>query len=257
MSEATKPAVHGRPCWVELYTRQPEVAAQFYRELFGWTITTGEEGGPMARPVSVGEHLIASIEDLADGVLESDGWLVTLQGFEMDRLAARVEAAGGQVVVGPIEVDEVMSYAVVRDRDGLFVGVLDDPSFAPVPPAEGAPVWYDVLTRDLEAGAAFYREAMGWSLRREAADGQEVPYYSNWQGDESVCGIGELASLGGPDASPAWQVYFYVGDVDAACRRVVELGGNIISQAADTPWGRMAEVADPLGARFVLFNPQR
>jgi hypothetical protein len=36
----------GTPCWIELFTTDPDGAATFYRDLFGWDqVSAGEEFG--------------------------------------------------------------------------------------------------------------------------------------------------------------------------------------------------------------------
>jgi predicted enzyme related to lactoylglutathione lyase len=54
------------------------------------------------------------------------------------------------------------------------------------------------------------------------------------------------------DAQPHWSVYLGVADVDATLERAVELGASIVAAAEDTPYGRLATVADPTGAVFKL-----
>ena len=63
-----------------------------------------------------------------------------------------------------------------------------------------------------------------------------------------AAGDGDLAA-GDPGR---WEVFFRVPDVDSALRGVVRLGGTVLRAAADTPFGRLAEAADPMGARFNL-----
>ncbi|MGW3541363.1 VOC family protein [Nocardia niigatensis] len=55
-----------------------------------------------------------------------------------------------------------------------------------------------------------------------------------------------------PGVPGYWTVYFGVEDVDAAVRKVAELGGSVVRPAEDTPYGRLAAVADPSGVRFSL-----
>jgi hypothetical protein len=43
-----------------------------------------------------------------------------------------------------------------------------------------------------------------------------------------------------------------VDDIDAACARVVELGGSVIRDPWDSEFGRFAQVDDPLGGMFLL-----
>jgi predicted enzyme related to lactoylglutathione lyase len=47
-------------------------------------------------------------------------------------------------------------------------------------------------------------------------------------------------------------VYFAVEDVDAAAKRVEELGGKVAVPPTDTPAGRFAVVNDPQGAVFSI-----
>lgn len=59
-----------------------------------------------------------------------------------------------------------------------------------------------------------------------------------------------------PEGVPAhWSIYFGVADTDAALTTVVELGGSIVMPAEDSPFGRLAQVADPTGAGFKLVAP--
>ena len=58
------------------------------------------------------------------------------------------------------------------------------------------------------------------------------------------------------DAIPAhWQVYFAVDDCDAACEKITGLGGSVVAPPFDTPPGRMAAVADPVGGMFSIIAP--
>jgi hypothetical protein len=67
-----------------------------------------------------------------------------------------------------------------------------------------------------------------------------------------VAGIFDASNVLPDGASPHWTVYFGVDDVDKALARVNEFGGSVISAPEDTPYGRMATVADPTGAQFRL-----
>jgi predicted enzyme related to lactoylglutathione lyase len=59
-----------------------------------------------------------------------------------------------------------------------------------------------------------------------------------------------------PDGAAAyWRVYFGVDDTDAVAAQVVDLGGSVLRAAEDTPYGRIAEVADPTGVQFSLLKP--
>ena len=57
------------------------------------------------------------------------------------------------------------------------------------------------------------------------------------------------------DTPSHWSIYWEVDDVDAALARVKALGGSVIDDAVDTPYGRLGTVTDPAGAKFKLRNP--
>jgi hypothetical protein len=59
-----------------------------------------------------------------------------------------------------------------------------------------------------------------------------------------------------PEGAPAqWSVYWEVDDTTATVAKVKALGGSIVADAEDSPYGRVATVADPAGAVFKLRTP--
>ena len=57
-----------------------------------------------------------------------------------------------------------------------------------------------------------------------------------------------------PEEASGWNVYFEVADIDASLAQVTELGGTVVEPAQDTPYGRLAQAADPTGVRFKLIQ---
>lgn len=119
--------------------------------------------------------------------------------------------------------------------------------------SQGNFIWYDVMVPDMGAAEAFYAEVVGWKMQRFPG---EMPYtVLNLPsgGDRGVAGV-----MATPDgARPMWEGYIHVDDVDAFARKAAEAGGAVHREAWDVPGvGRMALVADPQGAMFMLFKPQ-
>jgi predicted enzyme related to lactoylglutathione lyase len=52
--------------------------------------------------------------------------------------------------------------------------------------------------------------------------------------------------------SSSWSFFLGSDDVDKAVALVRDNGGSVIRDAEDTPYGRLAAVADPTGAGFNL-----
>jgi hypothetical protein len=75
--------------------------------------------------------------------------------------------------------------------------------------------------------------------------------------EDVVASIEEIA--GDDPATPAhWSVTFGVEDADATAAQASQLGGTVITQPFDAPWVRMAVLADPGGATFIVsrFAPE-
>jgi predicted enzyme related to lactoylglutathione lyase len=115
-------------------------------------------------------------------------------------------------------------------------------------------VWYELMTSDVRAAAAFYSTVVGWQ-----ADHSDPQYTLLKVGDAQVAGItGTPAELQARGAPPAWSGYVLVDDVDATEARILALGGKVLFPGRDIPdVGRFAVVADPQGATFLLFKPFR
>lgn len=61
-----------------------------------------------------------------------------------------------------------------------------------------------------------------------------------------------------PDGAPSnWSFFLGAADVDKTIELIVDHGGSVVRAAEDTPYGRLAAVADPTGAGFNLSSLDR
>lgn len=116
-----------------------------------------------------------------------------------------------------------------------------------MPNPTGTPIWYELMTSDLEASRAFYEEVLGWKV--QPAPAGERDYRMIDAGNGFVGGALELDDKmrqGG--ARPTWLFYVGVEDVDATVAKVVAEGGRVLLEAFDLPGiGRLAMITDPQG----------
>jgi predicted enzyme related to lactoylglutathione lyase len=118
--------------------------------------------------------------------------------------------------------------------------------------SKGLFVWYESLTRNVQATIAFYSEVVGWKTQSFSGD------YIMWVGSEGPLGgvmklPEEAAKQGAP---PHWIGYVQVDDVDATASLARKLGGKICKEPTDIPTvGRFAVLADPQGAAIAVFKP--
>lgn len=115
-------------------------------------------------------------------------------------------------------------------------------------------VWYELMTTDLGAAEAFYRQVLGWTTAD--AGMPDLKYSIASIGSTEVAGMmalpPDVRSQGVP---PNWTGYIGVADVDAWAQRIRDAGGKIHHPPTDIPGvGRFAVVTDPQGAAFALFR---
>ena len=89
----------------------------------------------------------------------------------------------------------------------------------------------------------------GWDTHT-VSDTDDFRYTTLGEGDNQLAGIMDDSPYSDEKAPAHWDVYFAVSDADAALERIVELGGTIVRPAEDTPYGRLAQAADPTGTVF-------
>ncbi|MFG1944084.1 VOC family protein [Nonomuraea sp. NPDC048826] len=249
--------VPGSPSWFDLGS--PDVAASvtFYTGLFGWTaneVSEPEAGGyttfhhdgklvaavayhqidtPYHRPYGPdGEHGMPAI------------WTVYFTTDDADALTERVKAAGGEIIMMPMDVMDLGRMAVFADPAQAAFAVwqplkMQGAEEIGVP---GSVRRVDLVTTGDGRTAAFYRDTLGLA----AGSGE-------WQvAGRTVGGTRELGVTGA--VRPHWAVTFGVEDVERTVRRAVDLGGRVENPPAATPMGVRADLVDPHGAGFSVLS---
>ncbi|MEZ4458177.1 MAG: VOC family protein [bacterium] len=118
--------------------------------------------------------------------------------------------------------------------------------------------WYDLMSANPQAAAAFYNAVVGW--HPVAVEG-EVPYTTlNVVHEGRSVGVGGIMAHSAAAIDPGphafWIGYVYVDDVDAAQQRAEELGGTVHLPKTLIPGvGHFAVIGDPHGAGFQLLHP--
>jgi uncharacterized protein len=116
-------------------------------------------------------------------------------------------------------------------------------------------VWHDLMSTDPEKATAFYTQLFGWRVNPMSMG--EYTYSMLMNGPDDQAGFGGINPLDPAQGMPShWMCYLNMPQgVDAACAKIVELGGTVVQQPFDIPGiGRMAVAADPQGAVFSPFE---
>ena len=250
---ATAPT--GAPCWIDLTTSDTEASRRFYTGLLGWTAEEpNTEFGGYFNFRKDGIR-VAGCMGKQPGQQGPDAWTVHLASADARRTVDEAVAKGGTLIVEPMAVADLGVMAAVVDPAGAFVGIWQ-PGTHPgsgIVYEPGVPTWYELHTTGYDAALDFYRSVFGWSTR-PMSDTPEFRYTVVVDGDDQLAGVMDDSAFAA--GSPSyWLVYFGFDDADAAVARVRELGGTITREAEDTPYGRLASVTDPTGARFNIMAP--
>jgi predicted enzyme related to lactoylglutathione lyase len=249
-------APNGAPCWVDLMTSDHARARDFYCQLFGWTANEpSEEFGGYFMFSKDGVPIAGGMPAMPDAG-PPNIWSIYLATDDATKATEVATAKGAQVVAPVMEVADLGTMAVLIDPTGAAIGMWQPNTFGgfTVLAEAGTPGWFELLTRDHAGAVDFYQAVFGWDTRA-MSDTDEFRYTTANDGDTMLAGVMD-ASAFLPEGVPAhWSVYFTTADTDATIAKLTELGGSVEQPAEDTPYGRIATVADPLGARFKLVGP--
>ncbi|MEU9864463.1 VOC family protein [Streptomyces sp. NPDC047971] len=251
----------GTPCWVEAQLPDLEAGKRFYGELFGWTFD------PDRDEARKNGKRVAGLIPKRDGRMPTT-WTVFLATRDAGTLAARIKAAGGQMIMEPYPVGPFGVLALAADPGGAVFGLRqagDDEGFERTM-LPGSFCWMEVYTRERDAVDTFYASVFGYlgSQVEPDAEGRERDFdYRVWSppgsrpGDDTSFGGRAVLTEAFPAELPGHiLVYFAVDDCDETCATATALGGRVTNPPFDTPHGRIAVLRDNQGARFaVLAEP--
>ncbi|HEY5836499.1 VOC family protein [Streptomyces sp.] len=250
----------GAPCWAD--ASLPDLAAgqRFYGELFGWTFQDlGEEFGHYTLAQRDGKNAAALMGKMDPSM--PTAWSVYFAATDAAKTAAKITEAGGQITFGPDAVADTGVLLGAVDPGGSFFGVWQaggHPGFDIVD-EPGAFCWTENHTRDAAPVDAFYEAVFGYGAQ-QIGDGTNFDY-KVWSlpGDPETRVAGRMRRGEDlpADLPSAFQIYFTVADCDEAAATVQRLGGRLIMEPEDSPFGRMAIVADDQGAHFAVIDTRR
>ena len=225
MSIHTQKKIPGTPTWTDLMTSDPEAARKFYGNLFGWTyLISGPEFGYYAVYLATNDSEVDS---------------------------AKVIAAGGQVMVPTMTIGEFGRMTVCVDPTGAVFGLWESNQHigAVVTDEPGAMTWHEVNSREAAKARDFYCGLHGQTSQLMPT----MEYYMLNIGSKTVAGVLQMdANWDG--IPPHWMVYFAVKNTNESIEQAVALGGTLRVPAFDTPFGRVAVLADPQGATFSIIQ---
>jgi uncharacterized protein len=244
----------GTPSWIELSSPDTNAAAEFYGELMGWSTTEpgGEETGGYRMFQQDGKNVAGLMGHMQEG--QPTAWATYVSVADAEETAAKVKSAGGTIVVEPMDVMDIGRMGVFSDPTGAVFGVWQPKTFtgADLVNEPGSLCWNELLTRDADAGKAFYSTVFGWEGRPPAFEGAPTTY-TVWELDGKQ--VGGMMQMTDEYFPAEWGVVFAVANCDAIVTKARDLGATVTNEPMDMPIGRFAGLIDPQGASFTVMQP--
>jgi uncharacterized protein len=228
MAPYTKAKPAGTPTWVDLTTPNADAARSFYRTLFGWEYDIGgpEFGGYTT--ARLGQHSTAGLTEPPSGTPPMPAsWNLYFASDDLDADVARAVALGATQLYPAMQIGEFGAMATLHDPTGAMFSFWKAGSHVghQIDGQPGAVAWFELYSADAKAARDFYTALLG-------ATSEPMPGDFEYQ----------------------WMTYFAVDDADKALATITEHGGKAMSGIDDSPFGRLAAVADPAGAQFKIIQ---
>ncbi|MFF0494259.1 VOC family protein [Nocardia sp. NPDC004068] len=246
--------IAGVPNWLDLGSPDPDTAATFYREVFGWDTRDADPGGYTY--FTHDDAIVAALGPLTEDDADP-AWTVYFHTDDPDGIATAAEHADGEIRLAPTDLPGGGRIAALTDPQGARFAVLrpaDDHGGLDKVGAPAALCWVQLSSCDA-AAFAFYRDVFEWRTEAFEVPGTSYTLLAPADSDPKQAAFGHEQLAQGEPAH--WLPYFWVEDVDTTLTTIEHHGGTILRPATDAAYlGPIAIAADPSGARFALTTPK-
>jgi predicted enzyme related to lactoylglutathione lyase len=240
--------IPGKFVWFDLVTDDLAATQRFYGAVFGWGFRPVEGAPESYLAIENGGLAIGGVffHKMRNGSAKGGRWIAMMSVENIHRAVRYVGQNGGTVVVPPRTVAGRGTYALCRDPEGALFGLLTsetgDPEDGPVHPMDF--FWMDLLARQPETEAQFYRGLAGYEVSTEplGPGGIRVMLASAGYARAGIVLLPPSVN------EPGWLPYVLVDDVAAVLRKVAQEGGAVLlAPRPELLDGNLAVIADPRG----------
>src|ERR1019366_1265783 len=247
----------GKVIFIELVTPDLAAAKQFYAGLFGWTFRDIQAGGTEYAEASLDGRPVAGLihRDVPAGKHRQPAWLSFIAVSDVDAAKKIALKHGAKVLFEPHSIPNRGREAVFADPQGAIFAVLASSS-GDTPDVLAAPgewIWSSLITTDPDTDAAFYQTLFDYEVFELPAD--EGAEHLMLASDNYARASANTLPANRPNMHPHWLNLVRVEDAVKMTAKLVALGGRVLVEPrVDRHGGKVAVVADPLGAPFGLLE---
>ncbi len=247
---AAKPA--GTPTWIDILSPSAQAARAFYSAVFGWDYDINAAFGGYTTARLGGYATAGVVGDQPDAPPMPAAWSLYFATDNIDVDVARAVKLGARVQYPAMSVGDFGSMATLEDPTGAPFSLWQAGTHVgfQVTNEPGSPAWFEVYSPDAKKTRDFFTTLLG--AKAEPMPGG-MEYYTLKHGDTPLAGVMQISAAWGA-MSPQWAVYFAVANSDETVAKVLANGGKLLGAVEDTPFGRLAALADPAGATFKVIQ---
>jgi len=248
----------GTPCWVDAMFHDVEGAKSFYSAVLGWTFgEASSEFGNYTQAYKDGKAVAAVVPPMPGEEMPS-AWCLYFASPDAAATAEKIRAAGGEIMMEPMQVGDFGTMALAREPSGAIFGIWQGAAHEGFEKVgePGAYSWAELCTRDTARADAFLTAVFPYRAQQMEGGG-EIDYRVYNVGENPVLGRMEMGADFPAEVPPFVSVYFGVSDCDAAVAKATELGARLVFGPMDSPFGRFAALTDPQNAPFAVIDMGR
>lgn len=233
--------------WFELLTNDVDASVAHYTEVLGWKPRTMDMGDFEYKMLGRNDKGHCGVVKPQQRDVPSH-WSAYIAVENVDATAAKVEKAGGKVLVPPTDLPSVGRFALIADPEGATLNI-----FA-ANDRENASTgfhWTELWCQEPKKTLAFYEAVLGAKVET-----MQMPfgdYYTLSFGGDATGGAMKAPS---PKIPAHWLPYALVDDPDAAAERARSHGGALQGEVMNVDGvGRFAVLRAPNGAVLGVIKP--
>lgn len=249
------PRLPGKFVWADLVTDDILTAQKFYGTLFGWSFR------------DYGGYFIGSNDDRPlCGMFQrprrkdrkaEPRWFGYISVANVGRAQQTVIKTGGKVLAAPKKMPKRGEQAVFADPEGALFGVVrsssgDPQDFLAEP---GDWIWVQLLSRDAQKAAEFYRAVAGYDILENTANNRLSDFVLTSEGYARAT-VRTILSTN-TQVQPTWLPFVRVKNAGESVALAKQLGGRaLIERKPEVFDGKVAVIADPTGAAIGILEWQ-
>lgn len=245
---------HGEVVWMDLASPDPEISADFYESVFGWTTTPYGEG---SKKVWIFENEGVPVGLMADYSSKNNSgeWIGSISVPDVGSATEKAKSMGAAVLQNPVAVENLGDISFIEDAQGAHISFI---KLTEGDPKAGLAIHNSFLGLELwstnpQQSIDFYSGIVGYTGQK--AEAMKIDY-TMLQINGQNC-IGVMKNLV-DNVRSHFVPYVRVADVNATVEKAKAAGAQIlIAPSPEIRGGTSALFLDPTGAPLAIqvYNP--